>query len=386
MKALIIADDFTGANDAGVQFAKKQLTTSVLMHENVSLSKHIEVLVVDTDSRSSQRHVAYEKVQSALKLAKQYEFDTIYKKIDSTMRGNVGSELDALLDNSDAKFIIIAPSYPDNHRFVKNGHIFVEDTPLEETYFARDVSTPIHSSSIKALIEHSSNRLTDMITLEDLYLDKEAFHKKLALLRENGVEYMICDAETNAHLKTLFQYMNHYAEPFIWCGSAGMAEQLADHLATEKVSDLAKEGSRDERILFAVGSVHERTRDQLEHLLAHSNIKGIELNTTSLLHSKELKQQTIHQAYKEAIHLLQEHTNIVLYTSAAPEDIQSSREIGKKRNLSSVQVSDYISSSIGELVRMIIEDISIERALFTGGDTAKKSGGAYRIKPIPPIR
>ena len=88
---IIIADDLTGANDTGVQFAIQGLHTEILL-EGTSLSEQSEaaILVVDTNSRAIGAKEAYQKIQRIAKQAQQAGFKNYYKKIDSTLRGNIG--------------------------------------------------------------------------------------------------------------------------------------------------------------------------------------------------------------------------------------------------------------------------------------------------------
>ena len=53
MRLLMIADDFTGALDAGVQFAKKGFKTNVLVADGVCMSQYedTEILVIDAETR-----------------------------------------------------------------------------------------------------------------------------------------------------------------------------------------------------------------------------------------------------------------------------------------------------------------------------------------------
>ncbi len=101
-RCLLIADDLTGGADAGAQFAKRGLRTlliSLLDDVKVDFSKHThqDVLVINTDSRGLSPEKAFLKVSNLLKRFDQKLFPIIYKKIDSTLRGNVGYEIDAIL-------------------------------------------------------------------------------------------------------------------------------------------------------------------------------------------------------------------------------------------------------------------------------------------------
>ena len=99
-KIVVLADDLTGANDTGVQFAKQGLASLVLISlPDPPLELDEDVLIVDTQSRALPPAEAYERVARAVALFKDRgPFQALYKKIDSTLRGNLGSEIDALMD------------------------------------------------------------------------------------------------------------------------------------------------------------------------------------------------------------------------------------------------------------------------------------------------
>jgi len=93
MRLGIIADDLTGAMDTGLQFSKQGLETLVSM--SWQEMPDAQVLVVDTDSRAVGASEARHRLEV---VARMLEGRTLYKKVDSTMRGNVGFELRALAD------------------------------------------------------------------------------------------------------------------------------------------------------------------------------------------------------------------------------------------------------------------------------------------------
>src|SRR5690554_571562 len=122
---IIIADDLTGANDSGVQLSKQGLKTRVyidpLNWQDNSQSNNLfkgDVLVIDTETRDLNGQEAAEatrKIINKLQL-KQSKDAIFYKKIDSTLRGNIGKELEVLMDFLDKDLCILAPSFPGNKR------------------------------------------------------------------------------------------------------------------------------------------------------------------------------------------------------------------------------------------------------------------------------
>ena len=86
IKLLVIADDFTGALDTGVQFAGKGMTTKVLNYfpEDEETLKRLqaEVLVIDAQTRHLEGQEAYRKVFDVVKRAGDAGVPYIYKKTD----------------------------------------------------------------------------------------------------------------------------------------------------------------------------------------------------------------------------------------------------------------------------------------------------------------
>ena len=132
MKMIVIADDFTGANDTGVQLAKKGARTDVLLRSDGAISRHADVLVVNTESRALPAECAAEAVSQALRAWCQSEqtVPIIYKKIDSTFRGNIGAEITAAMKVSGKRLALIAGAIHAAGRITRNVECLVNHVPL----------------------------------------------------------------------------------------------------------------------------------------------------------------------------------------------------------------------------------------------------------------
>ena len=101
----VIADDLTGANDTGVQFSKQGYSTQVAIlsdtqsqHLASTLSQEaLDVLVIDTETRDADAAAARARIRAVLASLYLQPGDIVYKKIDSTLRGQIGVELDECL-------------------------------------------------------------------------------------------------------------------------------------------------------------------------------------------------------------------------------------------------------------------------------------------------
>ena len=87
----VIADDLTGAADTGVQFVRAGYRTAVVFRATEVLADDLDAVSLDTDSRAMPAGFAAKRVLDAAHIARGASI--VYKKLDSTLRGNVAAEL-----------------------------------------------------------------------------------------------------------------------------------------------------------------------------------------------------------------------------------------------------------------------------------------------------
>ncbi|MBE0699979.1 MAG: four-carbon acid sugar kinase family protein, partial [Anaerolineaceae bacterium] len=141
----IIADDLSGALDSGVQFARFGFATRLML-------RNIEpwpVVVINTASRELAPEDAARRCRQA---TRSLSGRKLYKKIDSTLRGQVGVEIEAVLAESGCTKAVVCPAAPLQGRVVRGGQIYVNGVLLHESGFRDDPSFPARTSSITGLI------------------------------------------------------------------------------------------------------------------------------------------------------------------------------------------------------------------------------------------
>src|SRR5690349_18184256 len=127
LQMLVIADDLTGANDAGAQFAQAQIRSIVLTdHALRDIPGGYAVAVINTASRHASPREAAERVERAVKLGLNNGARCFYKKTDSTLRGNIAVELKALQQATGAGFLPFVPALPDLGRTTRDGVHYVD--------------------------------------------------------------------------------------------------------------------------------------------------------------------------------------------------------------------------------------------------------------------
>lgn len=160
-KLLIIADDFTGALDTGVQFAGYGLKMKIftkLFPDFLSLDDDIAVVVVNTDSRHMGASDAFDVVFRIVEQAKNYGFKHVYKKVDSGLRGNIGAELSAVMDALGVANLHFIPAYPKLKRITAQGLQYIDDKLLTQSIFAKDPFNPPLYDSVKKIIASTTDK------------------------------------------------------------------------------------------------------------------------------------------------------------------------------------------------------------------------------------
>jgi len=150
-KVLVLADDLTGALEAGVLLEG----ASVALHS----APEGAAVVIDTESRHLPPEQARRRVSAWIE---QIPAELIYKKTDSTLRGNIGAELAALPPGR----IHYAPAYPRLGRTVRGGRLYVNGEPVEHTAFARDPLSPVTEGGIRNVLARQGAPLERIVIHE----------------------------------------------------------------------------------------------------------------------------------------------------------------------------------------------------------------------------
>ena len=153
----IIADDLTGANDTALQFHFKGCNTQVLL-DYAKIpgqgSTITQAWALSTESRNLVPETAVERVEIATKnLVDNYNIEHFYKKIDSTLRGNIALETMKMLEVLGWDAALILPAFPNEGRTTIGGYQLLKGVPIQLTEVARDPVAPISESNIVTMMK-----------------------------------------------------------------------------------------------------------------------------------------------------------------------------------------------------------------------------------------
>src|SRR5258707_10152792 len=129
--SVIVADDLSGACDAGVQFARRGLSTRVILVLSVQQAKS-QVQVICTNSRRDSAAAAVRQIERLASSLPVSGSTLYFKKIDSTLRGHVGAECEAMMQAFGCSYAVVAPAYPAQGRSVAKGVLKVHAAGTEQ--------------------------------------------------------------------------------------------------------------------------------------------------------------------------------------------------------------------------------------------------------------
>jgi D-threonate/D-erythronate kinase len=294
---LVVADDLTGSNATGALFARLGLHT-VTVSDLAQVPRYadaVDVLVVNTGSRRFTPAESYDAVHAATTAAASGDV-LVVKRVDTTLRGNPGRELDAVVDAFAAHGtehrtdrgtehgtdrgtghnkacgtahraarpgsptpvrVLAVPAFPDAGRTTVGGIHLVDGVPLTRTAAARDLFSPVRHARVASVIGEQSALSTGEVPLDVV---EEGVDGVVQALRGPGADVMVCDATENGHLRTVAAAAARLSAEdgtrWISLDSGPFGAALAAELGVRPSGEAP-------RILAVVGSTTEATHEQL---------------------------------------------------------------------------------------------------------------------------
>ena len=328
---MIIADDLTGACDTGALYAGRG-PVGVFVAPELPGSDW-EAAVVDTETRALPAAQAARAVrQVASVMSGRLAGRTVFKKIDSTCRGPIAAELDALVAGMGARAALVCPAFPALGRTIVDGRLSVHGVPAHESAVGQDPDYPGATSSLLDILAQGSTLPISLLPLEEVRGSRDRLWRTVGERR--GL--VAADALTDADLDALAGAACGHAGVFL-AGSAGLARAAAAASGQATcIVPMPKPGAW----LVVAGSRHPATRAQLARLEA-SGVVGVTVDEASEADS----------------------TRVIAALLAGRPAFVASGDAPQEPRL---QVADRLAS----LVRVILAQVVPALVVLTGGETA----------------
>ena len=368
-QCLVIADDLTGGNATGVLLAKTGYKAhSVLSYEHSRENPafmECDCLIITTDSRALTQKEAYSRIKHAARVFSSDDVKLYSKRIDSTLRGNLGAETDAMLDSLGDDYIAVcAPCFPSSGRTLVGGYLLVDGLPLHKTNIAIDPKTPVKVSDIAEIFQSQSKYKVASLFIDDLMNGKHALAEKINALANAGNRIIIIDCVTNEDLNLIADAVITSKRKILAVDPGAFTATLARKIITPQ--------NKTERlkILAVVGSVNPNTREQMEKLwLAQRPIANVFVETRKLLEGDEHREQEIDRVSTEILKLSK--TNTVLTVTG--DGIYPEKRIDFKQYSGHIEIlTGRINSALAEMALRILKGEPSFRGLYaSGGDVTQ---------------
>lgn len=319
---IIIADDFAGANDTGIQFiqARQDHPLVLLDPSPMTVTTHnpCNILVIDSDTRNCTAEEAAQKIRGiATALKQRMGKARFYLKVDSTLRGNIATLAHTMQEVLGFDCVAYTPAYPQNGRTVKDDTLFLNGVPVNMTPLNSDPLNPVLSSSVAASLTLNGQ--------SPVHISLDCIRKNeiTRLLADSGqnAKFFAFDAETDADLRDIADAVHaiYDRHRVLWVGSAGLARILV-----HKADDY--EIVRKPPVLAIIGSFYPINQTQIEEAVAHNAATSYPLDIKAF---RENPDEMSTRAHQEIGNLLAQGRNVILAAdlSGIVDDFSSARAL-----------------------------------------------------------
>lgn len=368
-RLLIVGDDLSGTADCAVTWSHVGLESAVVLAQHPAAQPAepldaVDVLAVDADTRALPGAEAA-RAQAAAWLAHRHG-RKLYKKIDSTLRGNVAAEIAAL---TDAGMAIVAPAFPAAGRTTLNGCQLVFGVPVEESEVWRNEHIGGRADLVEML--RQAGMKVALLGLETLRRGPQQVRQSIAACQAEGVQALVCDSEHAQDLACIAE-ASAALDGLYWVGSAGLAAPLAAALQEGRDGtavaphrpDAATTAPHAGGVLILVGSMSSISHAQAQALQdqAGRDLLACTLDAAALLDPMSLLPRQLAQ---QAAQALQEGRSVLVKLGQQQRlPVRDGARLARQLAVFFAPVAAHASALIatgGETARAMLSRMGVQR-------------------------
>lgn len=376
----IVADDLTGATTVGVLLARSGIETAAFFNtESLNQSSSYQAMVLSSDSRPLQPKIAQEQVIQATNTLIKQGATNFSKRTDTTMRGGIGYEIDAMLSVMSKECIaIVVPSMPQSNRILVGGYSIIDSIILTKTAVAQDVRTPVKEPHIPTLLASQTKEKVGFIPLSIVLKGVNELKKMLIEQKSEGSRVIVIDSVSLDDIQTITDTVIELKWDILAVDPGPFTERLAASrcLSKSQKNDNLQAKSNEEHngiILIAAGSATSVTKNQLNRLItSNPNTIHIPVDAELLIDKDNSAEIEIKRAVEVAIQYLTLRKNpIFVFETALTGKVLNLTEQEQLFNLKQGQAAENINIGLGKIVRTVLSKVknSVRGIYMTGGDT-----------------
>ncbi len=370
IKLLIIADDFTGALDTGVQMAGCGAATKVTTDTGCDFGAYegTQVLVIDAETRHLPAQEAAQTVRDITARAVRCGIGHLYKKTDSALRGNIGAELAAMLEASGEMTLPFMPALPLSGRTTQDGVHYIDGIPVDQSVFGADPFEPVRHARVSEIVAEQSG------------IDVSGRRPGETAAGAGGI--LVYDASSQEDLACTGERLRQEGLLKISAGSAGFGSVLPDLLGLRcgeaEMPELA------EGLLVICGSVNPITLRQTAAAdragFAHWRLSPRQKLEPGYWESGEGK-----EVLASLNRMLGENRWLIIDSNDEGGNGPTER-YAKERGLDIESVRVGISRGLGQILGALFANDALGTILITGGDTLLQCMMRLDVSELEPVR
>lgn len=353
-----IADDFTGATDLANNLVREGMR--VVQTIGVPAQRESrQASATDADAivcaLKSRNLPAAEAVSQALEAARWLQHQgarQFYFKycstFDSTDQGNIGPVTEALMDFLGTDFTIATPAFPDNHRTLFKGHLFVGDVLLSESGMQNHPLTPMTDSNLVRVLQAQCRRRVSLVDYRVVAQGPAVIRSRMDQLRQEGVSVALVDALSNDDLRSLATAVRDF--PLLTAGS-GLAIGLPANIGRQPSLAAAMLPAPQGTRAVVCGSCSQASRRQVAAFLA-ADLPAFQLDPLRMAEGEDQVAQALQWAAQ-----MQSGGPVLVYSSADPSTVEAVQQrlgvqaAGEMTEKALAQVAcGLVSAGVGQLV------------------------------------
>ena len=367
-----IADDFTGATDLANNLVRSGMRTlQTIGIPEASNVAQVDAGVISLKTRTIPADEAIEQSLRALAWLKASGAQQIYFKycstFDSTANGNIGPVAEALMRALNTEFTIATPAFPENKRFVFQGHLFLGDQLLSESGMQNHPLTPMYDSNLVRVLQSQIKLPIGLIDYQCVNQGSQSIEAKVQELRANSVGIAIVDAISN---RDLFEIGRACRSLPLVTGASGIAIGLPQNFSLSEAgqAELLPAATGLQAILS--GSCSQASNVQVARFI-EAGLPAYQINPLALTNNPD----TIQHAIDWAIAHLQDGP-VLIYSTADPAAVRAIQN-----QLGIAEAGNLIENALAEIAQGLVA-AGVRQLIVAGGEVSGACVQALGLKQL----
>lgn len=383
----IIADDLTGANDTALQFKKCNAKTKILLDYSIPPENDLstEIWAISTESRNISAEQAEARMLETIEnLNKNLNLEYFYKKIDSTLRGNIARETLTMVKTLNYDAAIVIPAFPSEGRITVGGYHLSKGTPIGRTEMARDPHSPITESYVPSLfknqLKEDEQNMVGLIGLKTIMNGAGPILIKINELIKEGKKLIIADSASAVDIEQVVLAINKSNYKILPAGTAATGSILAklwlpEDDITEKNEQIIMPQMPNLIISGSATQINSNQIEQLDKTYDFDNIHTLPLTVEMVLNG-------INDDFvNDIVSQLSCGDTVVIHSSKLLENFDGFSDDSLRGELSRANLASKITDYLAELTKAITDKIKV-LLITLGGETSYKCCNAISAKEL----